>query len=91
MGVCGDEDTMKYKGKVVMTEKERAKAVKHCKWADAVICPCPWFCGVKFLKENNLQYIAHDSAPYTTGGVTDCYAPFKEAVINIYIYIYMEN
>ncbi|WP_248431452.1 adenylyltransferase/cytidyltransferase family protein, partial [Escherichia coli] len=42
VGVAGDADPIKHKGVVVMNEKERALCVKHCKWADEVVCPCPW-------------------------------------------------
>jgi len=49
VGVCGEEDTLKYKGKTVMTEKERATSVKHCKWVDEVVCPCPWIINQEFM------------------------------------------
>ena len=42
VGVASDADTAREKGKPVMTEYERSETVKHCKWADEVICPCPW-------------------------------------------------
>ncbi len=42
VGVTGDADTTKEKGRPVMTEHERAETLKHCRWADEVVCPCPW-------------------------------------------------
>ena len=41
VGVCTDEDTIKYKGKPVMSLYERAESVRHCKWVDQVIVPAP--------------------------------------------------
>lgn len=41
-GVHSDIDATREKGKPVMTELERAETVKHCKWVDEIICPCPW-------------------------------------------------
>ena len=46
VGVSGDKDTGELKGKTVMTEDERAESVRHCKWVDQVICPCPWIISV---------------------------------------------
>lgn len=37
VGVSSDKDTLKFKGKTVMDQKERAESVKHCKWVDQVI------------------------------------------------------
>ncbi len=42
VGVASDADVEKERGKPVMTQQERAETLKHCKWVDEVICPCPW-------------------------------------------------
>ena len=31
VGVCNDADTLKFKGKTVMTEEERYESLHHCK------------------------------------------------------------
>ena len=48
-GVAGDDECHKYKGKLVMNEFERAESVRHCKWVDEVILPCPWTLTLEFL------------------------------------------
>ena len=64
VGICSDQDTHKYKGKTVMTMKERAESVRHCKWVDEVIENAPWILNKQFLKKNNIHFVAHDAVPY---------------------------
>lgn len=78
VGVSGDEETIAKKGKIVMTESERVEILKHCKWVDEVICPCPWIITVDFLKKNNIHYVAHDDIPYGSVGQEDIYAEIKK-------------
>ena len=78
VGVSGDEETLKYKGITVMNEKERTLSAKHCKWVDEVICPCPWVITEEFLTEHQIDYVAHDEAPYVSQGVEDLYATVKK-------------
>ena len=49
VGVSGDEETIRKKGKIVMNEKERCDILRHCKWVDEVICPCPWIITKEFM------------------------------------------
>lgn len=49
VGVSGDQETIEKKGKIVMNEFERVEILKHCKWVDEVICPCPWEISLDFL------------------------------------------
>lgn len=77
VGVSGDEETIEKKGKIVMNEKERCEIIEHCKWADEILCPCPWVLSVEFLKEQKIHYVAHDDLPYI-GGV-DIYYDIKKA------------
>lgn len=62
-----------------MNERERVDIIKHCRWVDEVICPCPWVITMDFLKKNNIHYVAHDDIPYTSAGQTDIYAEVKKA------------
>jgi len=77
VGVSGDSDTIEKKGKIVMNEHERTDILKHCKWVDEVICPCPWIISVDFLREHKIHYVAHDDAPYGSAGQKDIYYDVK--------------
>ena len=80
VGVCGDEDTHKIKGKTVMTEYEREESVKHCRWVDEVVCPCPWAITPEFMEAHNIDFVCHDDVPYMAGGGgDDVYGPIKRA------------
>lgn len=79
VGVSGDEETHRLKGKTVMDELERAEAVGHCKWVDQVVCPCPWTLSLEFLDEHQIDFVCHDEAPYPGGSGEDIYAPIKKA------------
>lgn len=68
VGVSGDEETISKKGKIVMSERERAETLMHCKWVDEVIMPCPWIITLDFLNKHNIDYVAHDDAPYGSAG-----------------------
>eukprot|EP00331_Platyophrya_macrostoma_P034524 CAMPEP_0176461532 /NCGR_PEP_ID=MMETSP0127-20121128/34719_1 /TAXON_ID=938130 /ORGANISM="Platyophrya macrostoma, Strain WH" /LENGTH=184 /DNA_ID=CAMNT_0017853259 /DNA_START=20 /DNA_END=574 /DNA_ORIENTATION=+ len=78
VGVAGDADTIKFKGTPVMNEHMRATSIKHCKWADEVICPCPWVITPEFLEQHKIDYVAHDDEPYVSAGSTDIYADVKK-------------
>jgi choline-phosphate cytidylyltransferase len=78
VGVTSDEETWREKGKTLMYYSERYECVKHCKWADKVVCG-PWVCTMEFLDSVKAHYIAHDPEPYPMGDIADLYGPFKEA------------
>ncbi|KAL5141051.1 Choline-phosphate cytidylyltransferase 2 [Glycine soja] len=63
VGCCNDEITHKYKGKTVMTEKERYESLRHCRWVDEVIPDAPWVITQEFLDKHQIDYVAHDSLP----------------------------
>ena len=68
-----------------MNEKERTDILKHCRWVDEVICPCPWTVNLDFMRKNNIHYVAHDEAPYGGDGADDIYADVKKLVTNFII------
>lgn len=78
--MSGDKETIEKKGKIVMNERERTDILKHCKWVDEVICPCPWTITIDFLRKNNIHYVAHDEIPYGAAGTDDIYSEVKKLV-----------
>jgi len=78
VGVCSDADTKQLKGLTVMDENTRAASVAHCKWADSVICPAPWILDEAFLTRHEIDFVAHDAAPYASADGSDCYALVKQ-------------
>ncbi|KAL1886420.1 choline-phosphate cytidylyltransferase [Paecilomyces lecythidis] len=77
VGVTGDEETHKRKGLTVLSGKERAETVRHCKWVDEVLPNCPWIVTPEFLEEHQIDYVAHDDLPYGAAEGDDIYAPIK--------------
>jgi choline-phosphate cytidylyltransferase len=78
VGVAGDGETHKRKGLTVLTGKERAETVRHCKWVDEVIPDCPWVVTPDFLEKHKIDYVAHDDEPYGAAEGDDIYAPIKK-------------
>ncbi|KAF2161666.1 hypothetical protein M409DRAFT_28064 [Zasmidium cellare ATCC 36951] len=78
VGVTGDAETHKRKGLTVMSAKERAESIRHCRWVDEVIEDCPWIIDVDFLEQHNIDYVAHDDLPYGAAEGDDIYKPIKE-------------
>lgn len=79
VGVTGDEETHKRKGLTVLSGKQRAETVRHCKWVDEVIEDCPWIVTPEFLEKHQIDYVAHDDIPYGAEEGDDIYAPIKAA------------
>ncbi|KFH01248.1 cholinephosphate cytidylyltransferase [Toxoplasma gondii VAND] len=63
-GVASDEDTHRLKGQTVQTMTERAETLRHIKWVDEVIAPCPWILTPEFIEEHKIDFVAHDAEPY---------------------------
>src|SRR5699024_5732317 len=41
VGVCSDDDTHRYKGRTVQTCEERTETLRHIRWVDEIVSPCP--------------------------------------------------
>ncbi|KAK2195618.1 bifunctional CTP:phosphocholine cytidylyltransferase domain/Rossmann-like alpha-beta-alpha sandwich fold/Choline-phosphate cytidylyltransferase Pcy1-like/Cytidyltransferase-like domain [Babesia duncani] len=89
VGVTDDEETQRLKGQIVNTMAERAEMLRHIRWVDEVIAPCPWVVTRQFLADHNIDFVAHDNIPYApkqrqTKGIdenenqTDIYGWLKE-------------
>lgn len=79
VGVSGDEETIRNKGKIVFNQQERVEIIKHCKWVDEIICPCPWVIDLDFIRKHRIHYVAHDDAPYPSATGEDAYGHLKKA------------
>lgn len=78
VGVTGDKETHRRKGLTVLSARERAESVRHCKWVDEVIEDCPWIVTAEFLEQHKLDYVAHDDLPYGADEGDDIYGTIKE-------------
>ncbi|ELA40994.1 uncharacterized protein VICG_01953 [Vittaforma corneae ATCC 50505] len=77
VGICSDELTTKFKGSLVMSERERYESVLHCKYVDEVIEDAPWVLDMEFLEKHRIDYVAHDELPYAHIGTNDVYELVK--------------
>ncbi|KAF2490699.1 hypothetical protein BU16DRAFT_469020 [Lophium mytilinum] len=80
VGVTGDKETHRRKGLTVLSAKERAESVRHCKWVDEVVEDCPWIIAdaPEFIELHKIDYVAHDDIPYGADEGDDIYGPIKE-------------
>ncbi|KAF1814414.1 hypothetical protein P152DRAFT_456664 [Eremomyces bilateralis CBS 781.70] len=80
VGVTGDKETHRRKGLTVLSGKERAESVRHCKWVDEVVEDCPWIITdtPEFIEKYQIDYVAHDDIPYGADEGDDIYSPIKE-------------
>jgi len=77
VGVSGDAETHRIKGKTVLNEEQRSESVRHCRYTDQVICPCPWVVTIDFLDKHNIDFIVHgQDISYDENG-EDCYKDMK--------------
>ncbi|KAF2461501.1 hypothetical protein BDY21DRAFT_88260 [Lineolata rhizophorae] len=80
VGVTGDKETHRRKGLTVLSAKERAESVRHCKWVDEVVEDCPWIIAdaPEFMEKYKIDYVAHDDIPYGADEGDDIYSPIKK-------------
>jgi choline-phosphate cytidylyltransferase len=79
VGLNTDEDTMFYKGKPVLNERERLMQIEACKYVDKVIYPAPWYPSQQFIIDHKIDFVAHDEIPYGTDEIDDIYLEAKMA------------
>jgi choline-phosphate cytidylyltransferase len=79
VGVTGDKETHRRKGLTVLSGKERADSVRHCRWVDEVVEDCPWIVtdAPGFLEKYKIDYVAHDDLPYGADEGDDIYSSIK--------------
>lgn len=77
VGVSSDAATHQLKGLTVMNDKERYESVRHCRYVDEIVRDAPWTLSEEFLRENKIDFVAHDDIPYTSNGSEDVYAHIK--------------
>lgn len=72
-GLHSDATVHAMKGPTVMSFGERVSAMRHCKWVDEIVEDAPWQIDEAFIKEHDIDFVAHDGAPYPSPGLTDLY------------------
>eukprot|EP00894_Picocystis_sp_ML_P005523 jgi/Pico_ML_1/56040/g1638.t1 len=80
VGCCSDKVTHSFKGKTVLTDKERYETLRHCRWVDEIITDAPWVVTKEFLDEHEIDFVAHDALPYAdaSGQADDVYGMVKK-------------
>jgi choline-phosphate cytidylyltransferase len=78
-GIAQDEDCRKYKRPPILTQQERARSVRACKYVDEVIEDAPWVITQEFLDTHTIDYVCHDEGSYPSadGTIADIYAYVK--------------
>ncbi len=66
VGVHNDEEIRKNKGPPVMTQQERYKAVRACKWVDEVVEDAPYTTQLEVLDQYHCDFCVHGDDISTT-------------------------
>ena len=62
-----------------MSEQDRYKAVRACKWVDEVVEDAPFVTQLSVLKSHNVDLCVHGDDIITDASGNDCYAEVKAA------------
>lgn len=61
--------------------------MRHIRWVDEIVAPCPWSITANFIERHRIDYVAHDDIPYNMGAkskeeeeANDLYFWLKQAV-----------
>jgi choline-phosphate cytidylyltransferase len=77
VGIPSDRETHARKGLTVLTDKERAETLRHCKWVDEVVEDAPWCITTEFVEQHKIDFVAHDDLPYAAVDSEDIYDPLR--------------
>ncbi|KAJ8944462.1 hypothetical protein NQ318_012522 [Aromia moschata] len=66
------------KGRTVLNEEERYNAVRHCRYVDEVLRDAPWEYLDEFIRDNKIDFVAHDDIPYESASSGDTYGELKK-------------
>lgn len=78
VGIHSDEDILKNKGPVVMTLKERVKAVEACKWSTVPVPNAPYVTDPQVMDDYGCKYVVHGDDITTDANGEDCYQEVKD-------------
>jgi len=59
VGVHSDVEIRKHKGPTVLTEQERYKMVRSCKWVDELVENAPYIASVETLDKHKCDFVCH--------------------------------
>ena len=59
VGIHADDVVAAHKRKPVLTMQERVASVAGCRYVDEVLPDAPWITGLEWIKEHDIQIVAH--------------------------------
>ena len=64
VGINNDQDALINQGNLVLSQEERRQTIASCRYVDKIISPAPWYPSLDFIKQHQIDFVAHDEAPY---------------------------